>query len=61
MASGAGTFNSLGSAVNDLFSADSHRTKAAVASFFDISLPSAPTDYSASSSVGAVDGLGSLY
>jgi len=28
MAFGAGTFNSLGAAVSDLFSADSHRTKA---------------------------------
>jgi hypothetical protein len=29
MAFGTGTLNSIGSAVNDLFSADTHRTKAA--------------------------------
>jgi len=34
---------------------------ASIASFFDISLPSAPTGYGAESSVGDVMGLGSLY
>jgi len=34
---------------------------AAVASLFDISLPSAPTGYGAKSSVGDPTGLGGLY